>query len=337
MKRRQVTLKEIAKRLDISKSTVSRALSGADDVSPGTRKRVLDTAREMDYQPNITALNLMKGRTNTIGVVIPAFTIPFYARVISSIQNEMLKSGYNVMVCQSNENHEQEVKNIDILIRSGVDGIALSMARDTRGFNHLLKLKKKGIPLILFNRVVKDMGFSTVTVNDLEGARMATNYLVKNGRKRIVFIGGPEGILLARMRRQGYEQILVENGFQVNRDLMFEGDFTYEAGVSFTEVLLRRKIPFDAVFCVCDQVAYGVMDVLKRNRLAIPEQVSVMGFTNETVSSITSPPLTTISQPMDEIGVKVAETLLDHIHHATMDFVPVQVEFDPFLLVRGSA
>jgi len=336
MKRRQVTIKDIAAELGISKSTVSRALGGAEDISKATRERVLYAAESMDYHPNVSALNLIAGKTKTIGVIIPAFTIPFYSRVISALQNEALKSGYNIMVCQSNEDHRQEQKNLDLLVRSGVDGIALSLARDTSRTDHLEKLKARGIPVVLFNRVVENMPISTVTVDDFGGAKRAVEYLISRGRSRIGYIGGPEGILLAQKRRSGYLQALKDAGIEVDERIICDSGFTLEDGKKCTSRILMVQPGIDALFCVCDQVAYGAMERLKEAGIGIPGEIAVVGFTNEAVSALTSPSLTTVSQPMEEIGISVARILLDHIGHYTASYPPVHQVFEPELVVRGS-
>ncbi len=336
MKRRQVTIKDIAKMLNLSKSTVSRALSNAEDISKKTREKVIRKARELDYQPNRSAISLLKGKTNTLGVIIPSFTIHFYARVVSSIQNEALKYGYNIMVCQTNEDYLQEKDNVDILLRSGVDGIALSLSRNTQNVDHILRLRKKGIPVVLFNRIIPGRGFSTVSLDDFNGARKATGYLIQSGRRKIAYIGGPEVILLAKMRREGFEDAMRESSLDIKSEWIFESNFSFEDGFSFAEEMLGRKEHPDAIFCVCDQVAFGVMDCLKRNGIRIPDDIAVAGFTNETVSSLTEPPLTTVSQPMDEMGKKIAGLLIGHIRHFSIHHPPVEHVFSPELVIRSS-
>lgn len=336
MKRRQSTLKDIAHELNISKSTVSRALRNANDVSEDTRRLVLATAHKLDYQPNISALNLMKGKTRTLGVCIPSFTIPFYAGAISGFQNEAWAAGYNIMVCQSNENYTQELSNINMLIRSGVDGIALSLSRETANYAHIQKLKQKGIPVVLFNRVVQDIELSTVRVDDYGGAEKLMQHLISQGNKRIAYIGGPSNLMLSQNRQAAYRDVLSAYQLPIEDNLLIESNFTIESGRDCCQRLLQSKVSFDALFCVCDAVAYGAIQVLKEAGLHIPGDVAVAGFTNEIFSEQTSPRLTTVSQPIHQIGQTTAHILIEHINHFSTKYEVQHQTLDTELIIRDS-
>jgi LacI family transcriptional regulator len=199
-----LTINDIAKALKMSKSTVSRALRDAHDVNPETKSKVLAYAAKYDYRPDFVAKSLRSRSTKTIGVIIPAYNIPFYSIAICGIQDYAMKMGYNVMVCHSNEQYETEIKNVEALLNANVDGIIISVARDTEKNEHVQKLKRKGIPLVLFNRVIENFKASKVVVNDYYGALNMVNYLIKTGCRNIAHISGPNNLLLSNNRKEGY-------------------------------------------------------------------------------------------------------------------------------------
>jgi DNA-binding LacI/PurR family transcriptional regulator len=336
VKKRPVTIKDIAERLNLSKSTVSRALTDAEDINSETKHCVLEMAKKLKYQPNSSALNLIKGKTNTLGIIIPSFTIPFYATAISGIENYAKVHGYNIIACQSNESYQQEEENINILLRSGVDGIALSLSKETKNFEHLIPLKELGIPVVLFNRVANTEEFSTVTANDYLGAKNAVSFLISRRKRSIAFIGGPQSLLLSKNREKGYRDALIEEGIAQNGKAIVASDFSIESGRKAAKKLLKAFPQMDAIFCICDEVALGVLEELKQQKISVPENIAVVGFTNELVSKYTSPALTTVGQPMFEIGQKTAEILIEHIKHFSVNFNPMHYVFDTKFVDRES-
>jgi LacI family transcriptional regulator len=309
----KMTINDIAKKLGISKSTVSRVLQNAWDVNPVTRQRVLDFIKQEHYRPNFVARSLKSSRTNTLGVIIPAFDIPFYSVAIGGIQEEAARRGFNIITCQSKEDYETEVKNIETLMASQVDGLLISLSRNTRTALHLLELRKNRMPVVLFNRVGDLIDFSKVYVDDENGAYTMVTYLLDKGYRRIAHLAGPRNLSLCVNRRKGYERALKERGVGWLEDLIVEGDFTIESGARCMEALLQRQIGPDAVFCVCDSMAIGCMQVLKQKGYRVPGDVAVAGYTNDPVAAFTDPPLTTIAQPMHRIGEEAAGLLIEHI------------------------
>jgi len=332
---RNITIKDIAKELGISKSTVSRVLQNAYDVNPETRQRVLDKMQQLHYRPNMLARNLKKKNTNTIGVNIPAFDTPFYSLAISGIQNEAARQGFNIITCQSNEDFETELKNIETLLASQVDGLLISISRTTRNVKHLLELQRNNIPVVLFNRVAGLMDFSKVFVNDLDGAYKMVNYLIEKGHKNIAHIAGPGTLSLSKKRIEGYRKSLEEHGIPFNKDLVIEGDFSFHDGARCANELLDNGVEMDAVFCVCDSMAMGCMRALKSRGYKIPDDIAVAGFTNDPAAEFVDPGLTTIAQPSYQIGVEAAALLIKKIKKPATPRQDVMLETE--LVVRGSA
>jgi len=307
---KEYTIKDIAEKLQLSKSTVSRALRNSHDVNPETRKRVLMLAEQLNFEPNAIAKNLRQQKTFTIGVVIPSFKIPFYSTAVTGIHKAASLAGYNVIICQNDDSYEGEMQNVNSLIKSRVDGILISFAQGTTNFDHIKKLQEKNFPVVLFNRVNTNLNLPVVMVDDYKSSYDATKYLIGRGNKNIAYISGPENIKLSNDRKRGYIDCLRDHDLRIRESLIVESDFSIQSGEYCAEFLLKLPTKPDAIYCVCDAVAFGVMKTLKRKRIQIPKEISVMGYTNEPVADLVDPPLTTVSQPIAEIGEKAVELLL---------------------------
>jgi DNA-binding LacI/PurR family transcriptional regulator len=334
MGKSNLTIKEIARALNISKSTVSRALRDKHDVKPETKRLVLEYAQKHDYHPHFMARSLRSKRTRTIGVIVPAYNIPFYSIAICGIQDYAMKQGYNVMVCHSSEKYEVEKENVDALLAADVEGLIISVARDTERNEHIYKLKRKGMPLVMFNRVIEDFKAAKVVVDDYYGAAEMVRYLIRTGCTCIAHIAGPSNLLLSANRKQGYLDALSEAGIQPGEEWILEGDFTIESGFRCMEELLEKSIRMDAVFCICDAVAFGAIKVLKEKGLRIPEDISVAGFTNEPMAELIEPTLTTVGQPIYEIGETASRLLFSQLQNP--DLPPEFCVLNTKLLIRDS-
>lgn len=311
----QYTIKDIAKHLNISASTVSRALRDLPDVKPATMKAVKQLAKEWNYQPNLIAQGLVKKRSYNIGVIIPDFMIHFYAEALSGIYKVANESGYNVMVCQTDETYENELKSLRTLVSSRVDGLLVAISKETDNFNHLNSLNLKKTPLVVFNRVSNDIAASKVVFDDLESGYKATQHLIDCGCKYIVHISGPMNLQLSIDRRDGYKNALRKYKIEIDEELIVSCDFSLKGGKEAMEKILQTNKRFDGVFTVCDAAAYGAMTVLKNRGRKIPEDVSIIGFTNEPFAELIEPSLSTISQPSYEIGETATHLLLKHIEN----------------------
>ena len=333
---RQITILDIARRLNLSKSTVSRALRDSYDVNPKTRSKVLELAKELDFEPSTIAMGLRQHKTFTIGVVIPSFRIPFYSVAISGIQDIFSAAGYNVMTCQSNETIGTEISNINSLLRNRVDGILISLSRETNTYDHIDKLREKGIPVVMFNRICASLPLPSVSVDDYKSARMATEYLIARGCRTIAHIGGPSGLKLSDDRKAGFLDSLKEHHLVQDELLILESDFSIESGEHAAEQLLKLKKLPDGLFCVCDAVAFGAIKKLRSEGIRIPADISIIGYTDEPVAALVDPPLSTISQPIFEIGQTAAKLLLKLIEGKSHSHVPEKIELETSLKIRGS-
>lgn len=335
MKNSQVTIRDLALKLGVSISTVSRALRNASNVDPVKKKNVLELAERLHYQPNRVAQNLRIKRTNTLGVVVPQINLHFFSSVISGIQAYAANHNYGVMICQSLESLSVEQSNIQMLVANRVDGLLISLSSETDSYEHLQTLLDKRIPVVLFDRVTESVHANKVIVDDRDGASKATSYLIQTGCKTIAYIGGPEHLYISNQRLRGYIDALQRNGIAVDADLIFHCHDLKREVVRVTDQLLSGSKRPDAILCLNDPVAIQVMQVLKSRNIRIPEGISVIGFTNEPVSQFIEPSLTTVSQPAEEIG-RVAAALFIEQMEAAEDFEPVTRTLATELLIRKS-
>lgn len=331
----QYTIKDIAKRLSISASTVSRALRDLPDVKPETMKAVKDLAIKWNYQPNPIAQGLVKKRSYNIGVIIPEFMIHFYAEALSGIYKVANEAGYNVMVCQSNESYEKELKSLKTLVSSRVDGLIVAISKETNNFDHLNSLNLRKTPLVVFNRVSDEISASKVIFDDYKSGYKATRHLIDCGCKHIAHIAGPINLQLSTDRKDGFKKAIEKYALEYDDELVVSCDFTLENGKEAMEKILQTGKKIDGVFTVCDAAAYGAMSVLKNAGYKIPEDVSVIGFTNEPFAKLIEPSLSTISQPSHEIGETATHLLLKHIENRE-EFIPETRILETELIERNS-
>jgi DNA-binding LacI/PurR family transcriptional regulator len=289
-------------------------LRGLPGVNVKTRDAVVSLAKKWNYHPNAVALSLVKNKSNTIGVIIPGLIIPFYASAICGIQEEATKNGYNILICQSSESVKTEITNTQAFISSQIDGLIISISRETKNFDHFLQLQKRNIPMVFFNRVCHEINTPKVIVDDYEGAYKATEHLISIGKKKIAHIAGPDNLSLSNNRYRGFKDALNHYNCPLYKKLVVESDLTTESGYKLMNKLLQRKDRPDAVFSVCDAVAYGAIQSIQAATLSIPEDIAVVGFTNEPNSSLIEPSLTTISQPTYEIGQTATRLLVELIN-----------------------
>jgi len=330
------TIKDIAKRLNLSASTVSRALRDLPDVKPETMKAVKELAKEWNYQPNPIAQGLVKKKSYNIGVIIPDFMIHFYAEALSGIYKVANDAGYNVMVCQTNETYNNELKSLRTLVSSRVDGLIVAISKETHDFDHLNSLNLSKTPLVVFNRVSNKIGASKVVFDDLKSGYKATRHLIDCGCKNIAHIAGPDNLQLSEDRKEGYKNALEKCGLKYDEELVVSCDFSLENGKEAMEKIIQTGKKVDGIFTVCDAAAYGAMAVLKSAGYKIPEDVSVIGFTNEPFAKLIEPSLSTISQPSYEIGETATHLLLKHIENK-VEFVPETRILETELIERNSS
>ncbi len=327
MKFNQITIKDIARELGISPSTVSRALKDHPDISVATKKAVNELADKLNYQPNTVALNLRQRKTNTIGVIIPEIVHFFFSTVISGIEDVAYEAGYNVILAQSNESVEREKSDIKALFNSRVDGLLLSISRETTNFDHIESIISKGLPIVFYDRMYTNPNTSKVIVDDYVGAKEAVLHLIEQGYKRIAHLEAAPGLQIALDRRRGYVDALNENNIAVKETMIIEcPNGSLEDGKKATKKLLSLASPPDAIFANNDLLAMGAMLAIKEKGLKIPGDIALMGFSNWFFSQLLDPPLSSVDQPGFEMGQEAARLLIRQIEMKDKDQLEVQPE-----------
>lgn len=331
---RSATIKDIAQALNVSISTVSRALRGQPDIHPDTKKAVLALAEQMDYCPNKAALTLAGGHTQTIGVLVPNLDY-FFATAVKGIDEEALKAGYTVMVCQSNESYERELINTRRLHESRVDGFIMSISSETSNTAHLQRLCSRGVPFVFFDRDTADIIAPKVLLNNRQGGFLATDHLIRQGCRRIAFLGGPPGLSISSQRFEGYRAALEQHGYAIDPSLIIHAAFSREQAYLSTIELLNKGLQPDGIFAVSDRMAIGAMLAIREKGLTMPRDIALVGFNNEPLTDLLIPSISSIDQPAFKMGKTAAQLLLSRLSGHQCEFEDIRIE--PRLIVRESS
>lgn len=329
------TIKDIAKQLNISTSTVSRALRNASDVNTQTRAAVMALSEELSYQPSRLALSLQQKQTHTIGVIVPNLDYVI-ATMVKGIDEVALEAGYTVMVCQSNESFGREMVNTRRLLESLVDGFIISVSSETKVFDHFKKIQKKGMPMVMFDRVGPELTVPKVKLDNVEGGCLATEHLIEQGYKRIAVLAGPKNLLIGNERMDGYLKALKKAKIKSDPALIDHCNFNQQDAYETTKDLLRMKNKPDAVFAISDRMAIGAMLAIKEAGLRMPTDVGLVGFNNEPVTSLVTPGISSVEQPAFELGKAAAKLFIEQMHHDE-DLSNVEQVLKPKLIVRESS
>jgi len=309
---KQVTLKDIAKALNLSISTVSRSLKDHPEISAKTKVLVQKYAREHYYRPNSHAVSLRTQKSNTIGVIIPEIVHFFFPSVLSGIEEEAGKNNYKILFRQSKEEYEKEVICTKSFLSASVCGVLVSVSKNTTDFQHFREIIDNNIPIVFFDRICQGINTDKVVVDDYAGAFNAVEYLIKTNCRQIALLGGGPALALANNRRMGYEDALRKYKIPVDKNLMFVCD-TVEAAREVIPEILRRKNKPDAFFAINDEVATTCINIVNSFGLKIPDDISICGFANSYISQLTSPALTTVDQRGFDVGIAAARLLIDRI------------------------
>lgn len=312
MKGKRTTLKDIARELGISTSTVSRALRDHPDIRQDTKDQVAALARTLEYQPNFLARSLKETRTELIGVIVPSISYHFYSGVISGIEQVVQAHGYSVMVCQTEESLEREIKQIRHFAAGRVDGLIAAISGQTNDDAHFRYLQRSGMPLVFCNRVA-DTAADKVMVDNVIGGRQAVSHLIEQGYRRIAYLGGPDFLAISNDRYAGYVAAHEAAGIACEPDYLIHCDFSEARAMEATDRLLALPNPPEAIFTVSDRVAVGVLRALRNRGLRIPEDMALIGFNDDPICSLLSPALSSIAQPKYEMGQLAARMLLEQI------------------------
>lgn len=309
-----ITIKDIAKALNLSTSTVSRALRGSYEINNETKKMVLEYAEKMNYHPNPIALSLKENRSKAIGVIVPEIANNFFSQAINGIEAVAYDRGYHVVIFQSHESYERERSNIQHLVGRKVDGVLISLSGQTTGVEHLQEIQKRGVPLVVFDRISNDIISNKVIADNFQGAYEATEHLILSGRKRIAHITSPSLLYTTNERLEGYKAALAKYNIPFDENLVRYCGFEPEDAKQVIFEVLETQKP-DAILTASDRLALDSFAAVKAKGIQIPEQVAFIGFTNLGVAHLLDPPLSTIVQPAFEIGKTAAEMLLDTIEN----------------------
>jgi len=316
----KLTLKQIARELDVSVSTVSKALRDSPEISDDTRQKIQAFAKLYNYKPNNIALSLKNRRTKTIGLVLPEIVHDFFATVISGVEEVANKRGYNVLICLSNNSFDREVINMEMLANGSIDGFILSVAKETQqkgDYHHLEEVINQGMPVVMVDRVVNEIICDKVIIDDSEGAREAVQHLIDNGCRRIALITTVDYISVGKLRTEGYLNALRNNDLKAEEDLILKIEDVDNSHEAIAQFLTDRK--FDGVFAVNEQFATSAVKALKDQDLSVPDDVLVLSFSDGELSRRFIPSLSTVNQHGAEMGAKAADLLLDRIEKATTE------------------
>jgi LacI family transcriptional regulator len=329
----RATIHDIARMVSVSASTVSRALRNDTRISSLVRETVWRAASELDYRPNHIAAALRNGRSNILGVIVPTADRTFFSSVIRGIEEIANASGLHILICQTYDSYTKEIATVEALLNARVDGIIASHAKETVNFEHFLKVKKRGVPLLFFDRSRDDIGVSQVVIDDYYGAYKATEHLIREGCRRIAHFTGPFSISIYKDRFRGYCDALSYYGVPRNPDYTIESSLQLEDGRNSMSMLLELSEPPDAVFSSSAIGIMGALQVCKERSVPIPEQIALVGFSDEPYLSFCEPGITTIDQKSMTIGNTAAKLILQpaSLHDAR------KIVLRPELVVRRSS
>lgn len=336
-RKKKYTIQDIAKELNTTSSTISRALQDSPRISLKMRQAAQELARKHNYEPDFRASSLRKGNGSTIGVLVPKVDRHYFATVLSGIDEIATPAGYSVMVCQSFESYEKEQHLVKSLMNGRVDGLIASISIETKKDKHFEQLMNRGVPLVFFDRVCESIKTSKVVTDDYLGACMSMEHLIANGYRRIAHFSGPQHINVYRNRTRGYIDTLKKHDLPLEENLIINNTITRETGCQAMQQLINGdKLP-DAVFSSGDYSALGAILCARKANIKIPEQIAFTGFANEPWDSFFDPPLTSIDQHAYETGKQAASLLLQQIADKENIFIPKTIVLEPTLVIRESS
>lgn len=329
-----VTIKDIAAELNISKSTVSRALAGDKNVSDETREKVMLLAEQLGYKRNELAANLRQNQTRTIGIIVPEMVTPFFLYVIISAQKALNDNDFKVIITQSHEDINAELRNLQMMDHYRVDGIIMSVCHQEQNVKEYMRIEKKGVPIVFFDRVPPKMYASKVIVDDYRKSFFMMEHLIRSGRKRIVHLAGPERIPNSAERKRAYKDALEKFKIPYNTELVIDGENERSEGERGIKNFLKKNIPFDAIFCFGETLAIGALNYLQTQGIRIPDDVAICGFSGTYLGTIVTPQLTAIQQPFEEMGKVSAELMIKRLNNP--DAPCKTVTLDAEMIIRKS-
>ncbi len=335
--KKEVTIYDIARKLHVSPTTVSRSLNSHLSVNKKTSKRITEMAKSMGYRSNLFARNLRKQQTHTLGVIVPTLNSNFVSSVLAGIERVANKSGYNLIISQSQETEIKEVANAATMFNSRVDGLIVSLAFDTKDFSHFEPFFEKDIPVLFFDRISYGKSSTNVVIDNYKAGYDATTHLIEQGCKRIAHITGNLSRNVYADRLKGYRQALTENNISFNEKYLVISTLDEQGGIDATNLLLSMDSIPDGIFITNDKCAVVCMQVLKEANYAIPGDIAIVGFNNEIISRVVEPKLTTINYPGLQMGEIVAHALVNHLEGKAPLTVTSTIIIKSELIVRKSS
>ncbi len=331
-----MNLIQFAKELNLSISTVSKALKDSHEISAATKNKVLAKAKELKYEANPFASSLRKQKSNTIAVVIPEIANNFFGLVINGIESIAQEKGYHVLIYLTHENMDKEIAITHLLQNGRVDGVMVSISNETIDTTHLKELKEKDIPLVFFDRVAEDIDAPKITTNDYNSSLKGTEHLIDKGCRRIAFLSISQNLSIGKKRTSGYWDALKKNGLKQDKNLIVECNNDDEKNYALIYKLLEKKPRPDAIFASIEKdaiISYEVCEALKIN---IPKEIKILSFSNLKTASLLKPSLTTINQPAFDMGRSAASILFKLIEKKTFNPILEKIEFNSTLIERNS-
>jgi LacI family transcriptional regulator len=335
--KQRITLKQIAKEFSVSISTVSKALKDSHEIGEETRSKIKAFADYYNYKPNSLALQLRNQKSSVIGVIIPEIVHHFFSTVIDGIEQYANGKGYNVMVCLSNESYEKEVSNFSVLTNGSVDGLIVSIARETQenqDYKHFEALIKDDFPLVLFDRINDDLQCDKVIIDDIGGAFKATNHLLDIESKRIALLSTQDFITVGSLRKEGYIKALKARNVDVDPELIYKIDDDKDLYEQIKKVIFVENPP-DAILAVNEIYAAHALKIANERGLIVPDDIAIIGFTSGLISEFTTPSLSSVVQHGYLMGRQAAELLIDRIDHTAPEAFQKEV-ISPNLKIRKS-
>lgn len=331
---KNITMKDIAEKVGVSKTTVSMVINKKDsNISEETKKKIYDVIEETGYIPNNIARGLNTKKSGSIAIIIPDISNPFFSELSRAVEDVANKLGYNVILCNSDNNSNKEKKYVELLISKLIDGVILIPGQESEASAKLLKLN--GIPFVFVDRYIKGFeDYPGIYFDNKQGIKCGIEYLYVQGKRNIVFVSGPKKINVNKERINGYKEIMTEYGIY-NKSLIFESTFSLEGGIEITNKIIDECEFFDAIFYSNDIMAIGGMKTLKRRKYKIPKDILIMGFDGITLSRMIEPELTTIQQPIYSMGQQACKLIIDIIKGESID--NTQIYFEPNIIVGGTA
>jgi DNA-binding LacI/PurR family transcriptional regulator len=310
---RQVTIKDLAEQLNISFATVSRALRNAPDINRETKKAVIDLANRLHYEPNYIAQSLVKKQTRIIGVIVPSIQSNYFSQALSGMTDVATENNYYLMICQSNETGSQELSSIRKLVSCHVDGLLISISKETTEKEEFDRILEKEIPIVMFDRILPDFRCSKVIVDEYEGAFKAVEHLIKRGCRRIAHLAGPRELSVSNNRKNGYLDALKKHRLNIDESLIIHCRSFEDDALKNIKKLIRSDPRPDGIFFINDLSAITAIKYLQKQNIRVPEDIKLVGFNNDPVSAVVEPSLTTVMQPGYEVGKLAIGTLIDQI------------------------